>query len=98
MLVRCRPERALVPPGNFQQTGLEALSGLILDSSVLNEACEVVLAVLAGVPAKVVDVAVEGEWSGWLQLPAQEALDFALERLETHAVNSIFQASVLMDI
>ena len=48
MLVSRHPEVTLVNLGNLLQTGLEMLSGFILDTTVLNETGEVVLAILTG--------------------------------------------------
>ena len=59
MLVRRQPERALVHLGQLLQTGLEVAPGLILDTTVLDEHHEVVPAILALVPAEVIDVAIE---------------------------------------
>lgn len=95
MLVRCHPERSLVHTRDLLHSRFEVLIRLVLYPPVLNETREVVLAVFAGVPAEVVHIAVESERSGRLQLVTQQVLNLSLERLEAHAINGIFQTSVL---
>ena len=95
MLVSRHPEVTLVDLGNLLQTGLEMLSGFILNTAVLDETGEVVLAILTCGPAKVVDVAVEREGTCGLQLVAETLLDLGLEVVQAHAVDGVLQTSVL---
>ena len=96
MLVRGRAKRALVYLGDLAETGLEVLLRLVLDTPVLDEAGEVVFAVLAGDPTEVVNVLVERERTRRLELITKELLDCRLEVVETHTVDRVLQASVLV--
>ena len=95
MLVRCRAERALVHLGDLAETGLEVLLGLVLDASVLDEAGEVVFPILAGDPTEVIDVFVERERTGRLELVSKELLDCRFEVVEAHAVDRVLETSIL---
>ena len=95
VLVRCRAERALVHLGDLAETGLEVLLGLVLDASVLDEAGEVVFPILAGDPTEVIDVFVERERTGRLELVSKELLDCRFEVVEAHAVDRVLETSIL---
>lgn len=97
MLVRRQPEGAPVDLGDLAQPSLEVASGLILHAPVLDKAREMVQTVVALDPAKVVDVAVEGEGARWWKRVAQELLDFAFEDVQTHAVDCVFQTCILSE-
>ena len=95
VLVRCQAERALVHLRDLAQGRLVVPPGLVLDAPVLDEAREVVPAVLARRPPELVDVLVEGERPGRLELVPEELLDFGLEGLEAHAVDRVLETSIL---
>ena len=95
MLVRSQPELALVYLRDLSQRRFEITAGLVLHASVLNEASEVMFAIFASLPAKVVDVTVERIRPCGLELEAKKFLDFCLENIEAHAIDGILQASVL---
>ena len=95
MLVRGQTELALVYLRDLSQRGLEITAGLVLHASILDEASKMVSAILAGLPAKVIDVTVERKWPCRLELEAEKFLYFCLENLEAHAINRILQAGVL---
>jgi hypothetical protein len=95
VLVRSQPELALVYLRDLSQCRLEITAGLVLHASILDEASEMVLAILASLPAKVVDVTVERIRPCGLELEAKKFLDFCLENIEAHAINRILQAGVL---
>ena len=58
---------------------------------MLNEASEMVFAILAGVPAKIIDVTVERIRPCRLELEAKTFLYFCLKNIEAHTVNGILQ-------
>ena len=95
MLVRSQTELPLVHLRDRSQSRLEITAGLVLHASILDEASEMVFAVLAGLPAKVVDVTVERKRSCRLEPEAKKFLDFSLESIEAHAIDRILQTSVL---
>lgn len=95
MLVRSQPESTLVDLGEFLQPGLEVTARLICHASVLDEHHEVVSAVFALVPTKVVDIAIEGERTGGLESVSEELLDLGLIDIESHAVDGVLETSVL---
>lgn len=97
MLVRRESEMALVDFSNFADTGLEVAVWLVLDTTVLNKAGEVVEAVVALDPAEVIDVAVEEVRTGWLEFVAKELLDFSLEHVKTHTIDGVLETSILED-
>ena len=80
---------------NLAKAGLELAPGDVLDAAVLDVHHEVVLAILALRPAKVVDVAVEGEGSGGRELPAEQLLDLLAEAVHAEAVDGVLEARVL---
>ena len=98
MLVRRHPERALVDLGDLAETRLEVALRLVLHAPVLDEAREVVAAVLAGRPAEVVDILVEGEGTRGGERVSESALDFGLEDVQTHTIDRVLETSVLKRI
>lgn len=101
MLIRRHPKRTSVTLRNLcdlPQTRLEVLSRLILHTTVLDEAREVVFAILAYGPTEIVDVAIKAERTGGCEVVSEEFLDFGFEDVEAHAVNGVFQTSVLTAI
>jgi hypothetical protein len=64
---------------NFSETRLEALSGFVLHTPVLDEGHEVVLPVLANGPPKVVDVTVKFEFARRCDLVTEKLLHCVLE-------------------
>ena len=95
MLIRRQAEFALVNLGDLPQPSLEIAAGLVLYAPVLDEASKVMLAICASLPAKVVDVTVESVRTGRLETESEEFLHLRFERIEAHAVDCIFQTSVL---
>ena len=95
MLIRGQTELALVYLRNLSQRRLEITAGFVLHASILDEAREMVLSILAGFPAKVVDVTVERKRSCRLELEAKTFLNFRLKNIEAYTVNRILQAAIL---
>lgn len=95
MLVSREAERALVDFCDLPETCLEIAAWFILDTAILDEECEVMLAVFACMPTKVVDVTVEGEGSCRCQLVSEALLKVRLEGRETHTINGILETSIL---
>ena len=95
MLICRHPEATLMDLGQLAEARLEALTWLVLNASVLDEACEMVAAVLSRRPAEVIDVTVESEGTGRLQGIAQPPLYFRLECVESHSVNGVLETRVL---
>lgn len=95
MLVRSQTESALVDFGNFTKTSLEFPSRFVLDTSVLDEDCDVVLIILPDRPAKMIYVAFKGIRTGWGELEAEAGLYFTLEVVKAHTINRVLQASIL---
>ena len=81
--------------GDLSQPRLEVLTRLVLDAPILDEECEVVLAVLSRSPAKIVNVPIEHERSRWGELVPKALLDFSFENLESHMVDGILESGVL---
>jgi len=95
MLIRRQAEFALVNLGDLPQPSLEIAARLVLYTPVLDEASKVMLAIRAGLPAKVVNVTVEGIRTGRLETESEKFLHLRFEGIESHAVDCIFQTSVL---
>jgi hypothetical protein len=95
VLVRGEAERALVHLGDLAQAGLEVHPGRVLHAAVLDEERDVRAAVVARVPAVVVDVPVEHERAGGRELVAEQLLDLALERLQAQTVDGVLETRVL---
>ena len=95
MLIRGQTELALVYLRNLSQRRLEITAGFVLHASILDEAREMVFSILAGLPAKVVDVTVERKRSCRLEMEAKMFLNFRLKNIEAYTVNRILQAAIL---
>src|SRR5712675_294332 len=95
MLIRRQAEFSLVNLCDLPQRSLEITIGFVLYATVFDEAREMVLAILASLPAKVVNVAVESIRARGLKAEAEKLLDICSEGIKTHAVDRIFQASIL---
>ena len=95
MLIRCQPERALVDLGNFLEPSLEFPAGFVQNTPVLDEHRKVVSAVFASVPAKVVDIAVESVLTSRLVRVSEEFFHLSLVHVQSHAVDSVLEASIL---
>jgi len=95
MLVRRQPERALVHLRDLPEASLEVASRLVLHATVLDKHGEVVASIFTSVPAKVVDVAIEGEGPCGLELVSEQLLDLSLVDVQTHAVNGVLESGVL---
>jgi hypothetical protein len=91
MLVGGESEVALVDLSDLLEPGLELLLRLVLDSSVLDEHREVVVALVVLRPAELVDGRVEREGALALELLAESSLDVGLEALDPHSVDSVLQ-------
>ena len=89
VLIRCQLEVAFVDLRDLSQAGLEVLLRFVLHAAVLDEGSVVVSAIFAGNPTKFVNVAREVERSGGLKLIFKPLLNFCLEVLEPHPVNSV---------
>jgi hypothetical protein len=81
--------------GDLFHARLEVFARLILDTPVLDEEREMMLAVFACYPAKIVDITVESVVTGRLELIAKQFLYFGFEDVEAHPVNGVFQACIL---
>src|ERR1700760_3411217 len=95
MLIRSQAELSLVYLCNLPQSSLEVTAGFILYTTVLDKASEMMPAILAGLPAEIVNIAVEGTRTSRLETKAKEFLYLRSEGIETHAVDRILQASIL---
>ena len=95
MLVTRQTELSLVHLRDLVETSLHGELGSILNATVLNEHGEVPLALLVLLPAEGVDVGVEVERPGLLELLAPHLLDLALEDVDTHVVDGVLQTGVL---
>lgn len=89
MLVRSQAELSLVYLCNLPQSGLEITAGFVLYTAILDEASEMMLAILAGLPAEFVNITVESIRARWLKTEAEKFLYLRSEGIETHAVNCI---------
>ena len=89
MLVSSETELSLVYLGDLQKTSLHGEVGGVLDTSILNEHGEVMLAVLIFLPAKGVDVAVELERLLFFKLLTPVFLNSGSEDINTHVVNGV---------
>ena len=98
MLVRSQPELALVYLRDFSQRRLEITSRFVLHASIFDEARKMVFAILASLPAKVVNVTVERKVSCRLELEAKKFLDFCLEYIEAHSIDRVLQTGVLSTV
>ena len=87
MLIRSQAELSLVYLCNLPQSGLEVSVGLILYTTVLDEASEMILAILARLPTEIVNITVEGIPEGTLTTEAEKFFYLCSEGIETHAVN-----------
>jgi hypothetical protein len=94
MLVGRQTECAAVDLSNLPETSLEVTLGLVLYTAILDEAREVVQAVVTVDPTKVVDVAVETERARGLQFEAEKLLDLSLEVVQAHAVDGVLQTGI----
>jgi hypothetical protein len=95
MLVRGQAKLAFMYLGNLSQSSLEFTAGLILYATVFDKASEMVVAILAGLPAKVVDVTVKGVRPRRLELDTRHVLDLCFEGVKAYAINCILQAAIL---
>lgn len=89
MLVRGQAEFSLVYLCDLPQGGLEVAAGFVLYTTVLDEASEMVLAILAGLPAEFVDITVKSIRAGRFETEAEKFLYLCSEGIETHAVDRI---------
>ena len=95
MLIRCQFKVALVNLCDLSQAGLEVLLRFVLHAAVLDEGSVVVSAILTSNPTKFVNIAREVERASGLKLISKPLLNFRLEVLESHPVNSVLQPGVL---
>lgn len=89
MLIRSQAELSLMYLCNLPQSGLEVTVGFILYATIFDEASEMMFAILAGLPAEIVNITVEGVRAGSLEMEAEKFLYFCFEDIETHAINRI---------
>ena len=95
MLVGSQAKLAFVYLCNLSQGSLEVAAGLILYATVFDEASEMMVAILASFPAKVVNVTVERVRSGRLELDARKFLHLFFEGIKAHTINRILQTAIL---
>ena len=95
MLIGSQAEFSLVYLCDLPQRSFEFATGLILYAAVFDEAGEMMLAIPASLPPKVVDITVESVWTGRLKAEAEKFLYLRSEGIEAHAVDRVFQASIL---
>ena len=89
MLIRSQAELSLVYLCDLPQSGLEVTVGFILYTTVLDEASEMMLAILSRLPTEIVNITVEGISAGRLETEAEEFFYLCSEGIETHTVNRI---------
>jgi hypothetical protein len=95
MLIGSQSEFSLVYLCDLPQGSLEFATGFILYAAVFDETGEMMLAIPTGLPAKVIDITVESVWTGWSEAEAEKFLYLRSEGIEAHAVDRVFQASIL---
>jgi hypothetical protein len=95
VLIRSQAKLALVYLCNRLQRGLEVTSRLILNATVFDEASEMVVSILASLPSKVINVAVERIRPSRLKLEAKKFLHLCFKYIKAHPVNSVLQTSIL---
>ena len=95
MLIRSQAELSFVYLCDLPQRSLEITARLILYATIFDEAGKVMLSILSGLPAEVVNIAVESVRTGRLEGEAEEFLYLCFEGIEAHAVDRIFQTSIL---
>lgn len=95
MLIGRQAERAFVDLRNFTKASLVIPTRFILYTSVFNEKCTMVPAVLACGPAVVVYVPIEGVWSSRGKWITKAFLDIRFESVQTHPVDGVLHTSIL---
>ena len=95
MLIRGQAELSLVYLCDLPQRSLEITTGLILHATIFDEAGKVMPSILSGLPAEVVNIAVESVRTGRSEGEAEKLLYLCFEGIEAHAVDRIFQTSIL---
>ncbi len=95
MLICSQAELSLVYLCDLPQCSLEITARLILYATIFDEAGKVMLSVLSGLPAKVVNVTMESVRTGRLEGEAEKFLYLCFEGIEAHAIDRIPQASIL---
>jgi len=65
---------------DLPQSGLEVTVGFILYATIFDEASEMMFAILAGLPAEIIDITVESIRAGRLETEAEKFLYFCFER------------------
>jgi hypothetical protein len=95
MLIRSQPERPLVDFCDLFHARLEVFAWFILDTSVLNEECKMVFAVLACYPTKIINIAIKSVGTGRLKGVAKQFLYFGFEDVEAHSVYGVLQTCIL---
>lgn len=81
--------------GNLLEACFELFPGFILNSTILNKHCKVMLPVIPGRPPELVDVCSEFERTCWSKLPAESLFNFGLEVIESHAINGVLESGIL---
>jgi hypothetical protein len=95
VLIRSQAKLALMYLCNLLQRSFEVTAGLILNATVFDEASEMMVAILASLPTKVVNVTVERIRPGRLKLEAKKFLHLSSECIKAHPINSVLQTSIL---
>ena len=95
VLIRRQLEVPLVNLRDLSQRGLEVLLRFVLHAAILDEGSVVVSVILTGDPTEFVHIAREVECASGLKFVPKPLLNFRLEILESHPVNSVLQPGVL---
>ena len=74
---------------DLPQSSLEITVGFILYATIFDEASEMMFAILAGLPAEIINITVKGIRAGRLETEVEKFLYFCPEGIETHAINRI---------
>lgn len=90
MLIRSEAELSLVYLCDLPQRRLKITARLVLDATVFDEARKMMLAILASLPAKVVNVTIESVGTSGLEAKAETFLYLGFESIKAHAVDCIF--------
>jgi hypothetical protein len=89
MLIRSQAELSLVYLCDLPQSSLEVTAGFVLYTTILDEASEMMPAILAGLPAEIINITVESIRAGRLETKAEKFFYLCPEGIETHAVDRI---------
>lgn len=95
VLVSGEAEGTLVNLSDLAHGSLERFSGLVLNTTILDESGEVTATIFSSLPSELIDVRGELERSSRLEFPSESLLNFSLEVVDTHSVDGVLDTCVL---